>query len=59
LWRGVHPEGIYPEGEIGGEVKKTQKFVLISKFESICSQAILPLLKLQVNDPCGSARKSI
>jgi len=20
LWRGVHPEGIHPEGEIGGEV---------------------------------------
>jgi len=19
-WRGVHPEGIHPEGEIGGEV---------------------------------------
>jgi hypothetical protein len=22
MWRGVHPEGIHPEGETGGEVLK-------------------------------------
>jgi len=22
MWRGVHPEGIHPEGEQGGEVEK-------------------------------------
>jgi hypothetical protein len=26
MWRGVDPEGIHPEGEIGGEVKATRSF---------------------------------
>jgi len=35
LWRGVHPEGIHPEGETGGEVKPVSGLVLKASPEGL------------------------